>query len=105
MKKIWLLLNFFELKRRKIWNVMKLCVIFTIFLSFSVSAKIVAQQEKVNLNLSGASLQTLFQEIQQQTGLYFVYNEELCTTFGKVNVKTKSQSVKQVLDYISAIKN
>ena len=55
---------------------MKWCVIFTVFLSFSVSAEIAAQQEKVNLNLSKANLQTLFQEIQRQTGLYFVYNEE-----------------------------
>lgn len=100
MKKIWFLLKFFEPKRRKIWSVMKLCVIFTAFLSFSVSAKIAAQQEKVNLNLSKANLQTLFQEIQRQTGLYFVYNEELCNTFGEVNVNAESQSVKEVLDNI-----
>jgi len=62
--------------------------------------KIAAQQEKVNLNLSKANLQTLFQEIQRQTGLYFVYNEELCNTFGEVNVNAKSLSVKQVLDDI-----
>ena len=79
---------------------MKWCVIFTVFLSFSVSAEIAAQQEKVNLNLSKANLQTLFQEIQRQTGLYFVYNEELCNTFGEVNVNAKSLSVKQVLDDI-----
>jgi len=100
MKKIWFLLKFFEPKRCKIWNVMKWCVIFTVFLSFSVSAEIAAQQEKVNLNLSKANLQTLFQEIQRQTGLYFVYNEELCNTFGEVNVNAKSLSVKQVLDDI-----
>lgn len=42
MKKIWFLLKFFEPKRCKIWNVMKWCVIFTVFLSFSVSAEIAA---------------------------------------------------------------
>ena len=71
MKKIWFLLKFFEPKRCKIWNVMKWCVIFTVFLSFSVSAEIAAQQEKVNLNLSKANLQTLFQEIQRQTAWLF----------------------------------
>ena len=71
MKKIWFLLKFFEPKRCKIWNVMKWCVIFTVFLSFSVSAEIAAQQEKVNLNLSKANLQTLFQEIQRQTCLLY----------------------------------
>ena len=46
MKKIWFLLKFFEPKRCKIWNVMKWCVIFTVFLSFSVSAEIAAQQDR-----------------------------------------------------------
>lgn len=105
MKKIWLLLKFFEPKRRKLWCGMKWCIVFTMFFSFSVSARVVAQQEKVSLNLSGASLRSLFQEIQKQTGLFFVYNEEQCGAFGDIDVQVKSTSVEQVLDEVFRGKN
>ncbi|MEG0797117.1 MAG: carboxypeptidase-like regulatory domain-containing protein, partial [Odoribacter sp.] len=97
MKKIWLLLKEIEHKKRKILCTMKLCLIFTFLFSFSVSARVLAQQEKVSLDLSGATLKILFQEIQKQTGLYFVYNEEQCNHFGKVNVNVKAEKVEQVL--------
>lgn len=100
MKKIWLLLKFFEHKRRKIWCVMRLCVIFTFLFSFSVSARVIAQQEKVNLDLQRATLQTLFQEIQRQTGLFFVYNEEQCQSFGDVTIRVKAETVENVLEQI-----
>lgn len=68
MKKIWFLLKFFEPKRCKIWNVMKWCVIFTVFLSFSVSAEIAAQQEKVNLNLSKLICRLYFRKFSVRQG-------------------------------------
>ena len=105
MKKIWLLLNFFKFKKLKIRHVVKWCVFFTVFFSFSLSAKGVAQRERVSLNLNEVSLKTFFQEIQQQTGLNFVYNEELCNAFGKVNVKVEKLTVKQVLDEVFRDKN
>ena len=39
MKKIWFLLKFFEPKRCKIWNVMKWCVIFTVYRQRSLRNK------------------------------------------------------------------
>lgn len=100
MKKIWLLLELFEHKRRKILYAMRLSVFFIVFFSFSVSARVVAQQEKVSLDLSGVSLQALFQEIQKQTNLYFVYNEEQCRDFGQVTVQARNETVRGVLDRI-----
>lgn len=97
MKKIWFLLKFFEHERRKIWCVMKLCMLFTVFFSLSVSARVNAQQEKVNLNFSGVTLQQLFSEIQKQTSLYFVYNEEQCRDFGSVDIQVKNESVDEAL--------
>lgn len=105
MKKIWLLLKFFEPKRRKIWCVMKLCLLFILFFSFSVSARVSAQREKVSLDISGASLKTLFEEIQKQTGLYFVYNEEQCKDFGTVDLKIKSGTVDEALQNVFRDKN
>lgn len=100
MEKNWILFKFFEQKRKKIWCVMKLCAFFLVFFSLSVSARVSAQQEKVNLNLSGATLRSLFQEIQKQTGLFFIYNEEQCEAFGKVDVKADAKPVEKVLDEV-----
>lgn len=100
MKKNWLLLKYFEHKRHKICCVMRWCIVFTLLFSFSVSARVVAQQEKINLNLSGVTLKMLFQEIQKQTGFSFVYNEEQCGHFGGIDIKLKDGTVRQALDQV-----
>ncbi len=100
MKEIWILLKLLEQKKRKILWVMKLSVFFVLFFSLSVSATVSAQQEKVNLHLENVSLKTFFHEIQKQTGLYFVYNEEICRDFGKVSVNVKDEMVLNVLENV-----
>ncbi len=105
MKKIWFLLKVFEHERSKIWCTVKLCIVFLFFFSLSVSARVAAQQEKVSLNLSNASLRSLFLEIQKQTGLYFVYNEELCKEFGEVNVQVNAAPVSEVLNEVFSNKD
>lgn len=97
MKEIWILLKLLEQKKRKILWVMKLSIFFVLFFSLSVSATVSAQQERVNLHLENVSLKTFFHEIQKQTGLYFVYNEEICRDFGKVSVDATDKAVTAVL--------
>ena len=55
---------------------MKLCMIFTVFLQLSLSAETFSQKKKVSLNLQNVSIETLFREIQRQTGYCFVFNAE-----------------------------
>ena len=62
---------------------------------FSVSAA--AQQERVDLDLREVSMERLFREIQQQTGLFFVYNEELTSGVGPVTVRAERETVESVL--------
>lgn len=100
MKKIWHLLKETGHKKCKVWCMTQLCILFTLLFSFSVSARVAAQREKVDLNFSGVTLQTLFQEIQKQTGLYFVYNEEQCGHFGHVNISITAATVEQVLERV-----
>ena len=43
---------------------------------------------------------TLFREIQKQTGIDFVYNEEQCRDFGKVSVEISDGMVEQLLQQV-----
>lgn len=105
MKEIWILLKLLGQKKRKILCVMKLSVFFVLFFSLSVSARVAAQQEKVNLHLENVSLKTFFREVQKQTGLYFVYNEEICGDFGNVSIAAKDEAVVDVLETVFANKS
>lgn len=100
MKEIWILLKLLGQKKRKILCVMKLSVFFVLFFSLSVSGRVLAQQERVNLHLENVSLKTFFREVQKQTGLYFVYNEEICGDFGNVSVEAKNEAVVDVLEAV-----
>ena len=73
-------------------------ILFVLFFLLSVSVHAMAQREKVNLKLENVSLKDFFQEIQRQTGLYFVYNDEICQNFGQVSVNVKNETIARVLD-------
>lgn len=61
-----------------------------------------AQQERVNLNLKAVSIKTLFEEIQQQTALSFVYNTELTGDLGQISVTARNETVETVLKRVFA---
>ena len=61
---------------RKIFLIMKLCLFLLVFFTFSLTANVRAQKEKVNLSLKEVSMKTLFEEIQRQTSFYFVFSAE-----------------------------
>ena len=81
---------------------MKLCVLLTCLFSFVVLAKASAQEERVNLDLKEVSLKTLFNEIQRQTALSFVYSTEVTGDLGKVTVKVSGETVESVLSQVLA---
>ena len=79
---------------------MKLFIFLMCCFTFSLSANSFAQQEKVNLDLQGVSIKTLFSEIQRQTNLHFIFNTEQTELLNKLTVKAKEESVKSVLDRV-----
>lgn len=68
---------------------MKLFIFLMCCFTFSLSANSFAQQEKVNLDLQGVSIKTLFSEIQRQTNLHFIFNTEQTEQLNKLTVKQK----------------
>lgn len=80
---------------------MLLTICFLGVLETMGSQKIIAQQT-VSLNVNNVSLVDCFMEIQRQTGIDFVYNEEMCKKIGGVTLRVKDASIESVLSSILA---
>ena len=85
---------------KKIVLMMKFYLVFTFLGVLNVIAGSAYSQENLKLNLKEVSLMTLFREIQKQTGIDFVYNEEQCRDFGKVSVEISDGIVEQLLQQV-----
>ena len=85
---------------KKIVLMMKFYLVFTFLGVLNVIAGSAYSQENLKLNLKEVSLMTLFREIQKQTGIDFVYNEEQCRDFGKVSVEISDGTVEQLLQQV-----
>ena len=68
------------------------------FFSFGLSAETLAQSEKVRLNVKDATLETVFNEIQRQTNLAFLFNHELVADLGTLSLNVNNVSVEEVLN-------
>ena len=79
---------------------MKLFVLLTCCFTFTLSARTSAQQERVNLKMKDISVQKLFDEIQQQTKLYFLFNGEQVERLGRISVDVKDKTVESVLQSV-----
>ena len=76
---------------------MKLLILLTCCFTFSLSASSLAQKERVSLNMENVHVQKLFDEIQRQTNLYFLFNMEQVSRLGKISVKVENEAVESVL--------
>ena len=79
---------------------MKLCMLFLSCFVAGVSGKVLAQQEKVNLDLKDVSVKQLFLEIQKQTTLSFIFSIEQVSAMGNLSVKAEKETVREVLDRV-----
>lgn len=100
MKKKWKWPGIFMPGKQKIIFMMRFYLMITFFCVFNVMAVNARSQAHLNLNLKEVSLMALFQEIQNQTGVDFVYNEEQCRDFGKVSVKITNGTIEQILQQV-----
>ena len=83
---------------QKIEKTMRVFVICMCFFSFGLSAETLAQSEKVRLNVKDATLETVFNEIQRQTNLAFLFNHELVADLGTLSLNVNNVSVEEVLN-------
>jgi len=79
-----------------------LTVVLFSYLSFILSVNVKGEQPAserlVTLSKQNVSLEKVFKEIGNQTGVIFTYNNDHIRQFKKVSCKFKNQSLKHVLD-------
>lgn len=83
---------------RKISLAMRLTVISTVLFSVNVFAGALSQT--VNLKLENATLREAFKALKQQTGVYFVFNEEEVAREVKLNVNLRDASLHYAMEQI-----
>ena len=103
MEKKRLCHSFFKRPWRKILVIMKLFFLLTCCFTLSLSANSLAQQERVSLKMKNVGVEKLFDEVQRQTKLYFLFNIEQVKQLGKISLDVNNETVESVL--MSVFKN
>lgn len=83
---------------RKILLTMKFTCVLTAFLT--ISAMGVGIGQTVNLKLKDVTLREVFKVLKQQTGMYFVYNEEELSKDLKLSVELENTTLEEALRQI-----
>lgn len=84
-------------KSSQMSKIMKLIILFMTLGCLSLSAKSVAQRQKVTLDMKNCTLMELFEKIQEQTDLYFFYDENHFKTRSGLDVKAENETVEDLL--------
>ncbi len=82
---------------RRLLMTTKILVLFSCCFSVTLHAQGASLQQRVSLDLKEAKVQTLFNEIQRQTNMYFMFNTEQVEQLGNITVEAKSETVDAVL--------
>lgn len=77
------------------WMIMKLTIALLLFFTFQVTAKTHAQ--KVSIRGDKVRLETVFKDIEDQTGVHFFYDKDLIETTAPVDIKLNNVSLNQAL--------
>jgi TonB-linked SusC/RagA family outer membrane protein len=85
---------------KKLLLIMKLSFILTLVSVFNVTASVYSQSVRINLELKNATLESIFQEIQEQTEFDFYYKNEFLPSDKVFNRTYKGEKVEDVLDEV-----
>jgi len=100
MKKMELfILSCFRERKKKWLFVGRNFLFFFLAFSMQLNASVVSQ-EKVNLNLTDASVKKLFKEIEMQTDLGFLYNQDEIKKVKNISIDAHNMSVEEVLNKV-----
>lgn len=83
-------------RTKKTGSIMRISVILSLGVAMHLSAA--AFSQKVSLSTKDAPLESVFNMITEQTGLHFVYNDELIEHSGTVTLDVKNAALVDVLN-------
>ena len=82
----------------KMFLIMKLTFMLTLFLNMSVWATGFSQESRVSLQMENVSLEKVILELKKQTGLRFFYSMDKIKEINRLSVKAENKMLKEVLD-------
>jgi iron complex outermembrane receptor protein len=85
---------------RKIWKVMKITMFFLVVFAWQVSANTFAQNTKVSLSLKKVTLKEALESITSQSGMTFIYNNDLINDQTVVSLEANNLEMVDLLDQL-----
>lgn len=79
-----------------------LCTVVFVF-AFTIAKAMMPADTKVTLDYKSVSVETVFQHIQKQSGLNFVYTSELARSWPKISIKATKKSAEQVISQVAGL--
>lgn len=89
---------FYRKRYVKFFRIMKLCFLFVFWGMLSATAKTIAQEQVISLNLKNVTYLELFNELHRQTGVRFLYSSDQLENLSRIDVVADRKKVKEILE-------
>ena len=86
--------------RRKILMTMKLCVCFLLCTVFQVSARVTAQNERMNFKMNDASLKTILWALEKKSEMVFFYSVKDIEQVTGIDVVAENKTLDEILSEV-----
>ncbi|WP_259325216.1 SusC/RagA family TonB-linked outer membrane protein [Odoribacter splanchnicus] len=77
---------------------MRLCFLFVFLGMLSATAKTIAQEQVISLNLKNVTYLELFNELHRQTGVRFLYSSDQLENLSRIDVVADRKKMREVLE-------
>ncbi len=85
-------------ERKKIWLIMKFCIVFLYLAVIQVSAiNVFSQTEKISIEMQNTSVREIVKKIEEQGQVNFFYNENLPELDKRISVSERDKPISEVL--------
>jgi len=105
MKKILNCLCKLKHEHEKMFRVMKLMTLFLLIGVVQITASVTAQSGKLDVQVANVQLSDLLWELQEESGIVFVYQTDDLEGIGNISINKKSVTIEQLLNELLANTN
>lgn len=89
---------FYRKRYVKFFRIMRLCFLFVFLGMLSATAKTIAQEQVISLNLKNVTYLGLFNELHRQTGVRFLYSSDQLENLSRIDVVADRKKMREVLE-------
>ena len=89
---------FYRKRYVKFFRIMRLCILFVFLGMLSATAKTIAQEQVISLNLKNVTYLELFNELHRQTGVRFLYSSDQLENLSRIDVVADRKKMREVLE-------